>query len=153
VIPTRDWDVVAGVAGFKVTAEGFSLLANGYVGKNLGPLLGEQLQFFTTNDVHEAGGWAQLGYDLTQHLNVWVIGGTSRLNQSDVADAGGGRDASSLLGGMVRYQQSGFSFGLEYSFVVAQQIDANGNGAAAGPGALDGTIHAQQFLLSGLYAF
>jgi hypothetical protein len=152
-IPNRNWDVVAGVVGFKVAAAGFTLLANAYVGKNLGPLLGDLLQFPGSNDVREWGGWAQLGYNVTSHLNLWVLGGTSRPNGSDVDAAGGGRAANSVIGGMVRYQEGGFAVGPEFYHVVAKDVTATGSGAPSGPGATDGNILVNQAMLSGMYFF
>ena len=152
-IPNRNWDVVAGVAGLRLTVAGFSLLLNAYVGKNLGPLLGDLLQFPVTNDVNEWGGWAQLGYNITHHLNVWALGGTSRPKVSDVDAAGGGRAANSVIGGMIRYQDGGFALGPEFYHVIARDVTATGAGAPSGPGAPNGTINVNQAMLSGAYFF
>jgi hypothetical protein len=151
--PTRDWDVMAGVGSVRVNVAGFSLTLYGYIGKNLGPLLGEQLQFFTKTDVRECGGWTQAMYRFNKHFDASLIGGLARLSTSDVATNGGGRAASTIFGGMVRYQNAGFSFGPEYYHVIDQDIDAKGNGAAAGAGAPTGIINANQGMLTGLYAF
>jgi hypothetical protein len=156
---TRDWDVVAGVAGVKLTAFSATLLANVYVGKNLGPLLGDLLQFPGTNDINEWGGWAQLGYDVTSHLNVWLVGGLARPSTGDLEASGAGnamftaRSEDSMVGAMVRYQQSGFAFGPEFYHVVAKAITATGAGAPSGAGAPGGVIYANQFMMSGMYFF
>ena len=152
-LPTRNWDVVAGVLGFRLNVVGFSLLANAYIGKNLGPLLGDLLQFPITNDIREWGGWVQAGYTILPGFSVWAIGGTSRPSASDTAAAGGGRLSSSVIGGMVRYQTGGFTFGPEISHVISQDIGANGRPMAAGPGAPNGTINVNQYMLSGMYFF
>jgi len=151
--PTRDWDVMAGVAGIKVKGGGFSLAVSGYAGKNLGPLLGEELQFFTTNDVREWGGWAQAMYRFTKHFDLSMVGGLARLNTADVAANGGGRAESSMVGGMARFQSSGFAFGPEYFHIIDKNIDKNGNGAASGPQATGGVIDANQGLLTAQYTF
>ena len=152
-IPTRNWDVIAGVAAFKLTGFGFTFTASAYAGKNLGPLLGDQLQFPVTNDVREWGGWVQAGYEILPGFSVWAIGGTSRPTLSEVAAAGGGRAASSLIGGMVRYRTGGVAFGPEVSHVIAKDIAANGGPVAAGPGAPNGIINANQYMLSGAFFF
>jgi hypothetical protein len=152
-IPGRNWDVLAGVAGFKVNAGGFWALGSAYAGKNLGPLLGDLLQFATTNDVNEWGGWLQLGYNITRHFNASVIGGTSRPSESDVVAAGGGRVQNSMVGGMVRYQEGGFALGPEFYHVVAKDVDGKDNGANSGTGATNGWIDVNQFMLSGVYFF
>lgn len=152
-IPTRNWDVVAGVAGFKLAGGGLSLLGSAYAGKNLGPLVGALLQFPTTNDIREWGAWGQLAYSITEGLSVSAIAGTSQPNASDIAQAGGGRSSNSLVGGMIRYQAGGFAFGPEYAHVIGKQIDKNGNGVAAGAGAPDGVVEVNQVTLSGMYTF
>ncbi len=152
-IPGRDWDVIAGVAGFKLNFGPFWALGSIYAGKNLGPLLGDLLQFPTTNDVNEWGGWLQLGGNITRHFNVSIIGGTSRPNESDVAAAGGGRAQNSMVGGMIRYQEGGFAIGPEFYHVNAKDIDAKDNAAPAGAGATNGIIDVNQFMLSGVYFF
>ena len=152
-IPNRNWDVLAGVLGVKLNWFGFQLLANAYVGKNLGPLLGDLLQFQTANDVREWGGWLQAGYTILPGFSIWAIAGTSRPTTADIAQAGGGRASSSLVGGMIRYHDGGFAFGPEFSHVIATDVTAAGGPAAAGPGAPNGTINANQFMLSGAYFF
>jgi hypothetical protein len=162
-VASRNFDVAAGAVGVKLTAGGFSLLANGYAGQNLGPLLAEQLQFFTSADVFEYGGWVQALYAITPHLNVSAIGGTAQLNTDDVkraatgdaavAAAAAGKPApaaaaarltNSVVGGMIRYQEGGFSIGPEFHHVMASQLDATNNTVN-----LDGN----QFMLSGMYFF
>jgi len=143
--PTRDWDVIAGVATVKLTYSGLNVVVSGYTGKNTGPLLGEMLQFFVTNDVHEWGGWAQVGYEITKELSATVVGGLARPNSSDVQAAGGGRAQSSMVGGMIRYKVGGFAFGPEFYHVITNDIDAHGNDT--------GDIDANQFLLTGLYYY
>ncbi len=162
-VPTRDWNVAAGVAAIKLTGGGFSLAVSAYGGKNLGPLLGDLLQFPSSNDVREWGGWAQLGYDVLRHLNLSVIGGIARPNDSDLKASLAGcgphtfacsvRSASSMFGGMVRYQRSGFMVGPEFYHVVVKNIDQTGNGAPSGQNAVDGIVDANQFMLSGMYQF
>jgi hypothetical protein len=162
-IPSRDWDVAAGVAGVKVTGGGFWLSASAYGGKNLGPLLGNLLQFPITNDIAEWGGWTQVGYEVIKHLSLSAVGGLARPNEGDLEKSLSGcgpktfacsvRAQSSMVGGMVRYQIKGFMFGPEYYHVVAKNIDQNGNGVASGAKAVDGVIDANQFMLSGFYQF
>ena len=162
-VPTRDWDVAAAVAGLKITGGGFSLAVSAYGGKNLGPLLGDLLQFPSSNDISEWGGWAQIGYDVLRHLNLSVIGGIARPKVSDLQASLVGcgpqtfpcsaRAASSMFGGMIRYQRSGFMVGPEFYHVVVKNIDQTGNGAASGQNAVDGIVDANQFMLSGMYQF
>jgi hypothetical protein len=147
--PTRNWDVAAGVIGVKAGLGPVSLLANAYVGQNLAPLLGEELNFIAANDVFEWGGWIQALYAITPHLNVSLIGGTSQPSSSDIqsaAKAAGAtlRASSEVYGGMVRYQDGGFAFGPEFYHAATHTSDGAGNKAEN-----DGN----QFLLSGMYFF
>ncbi len=135
---------MAGVAGFRLNVWKLSLLGSGYVGKNLGPLLGALLQFPTTNDVNEWGLWGQFIFNITHHINASVLAGTSRPTESDIVAAGGGRVANSVFGGMVRYQDGGFAIGPEFYNVVAKSADKTG--AETG-------LNVNQFLLSGMYFF
>jgi len=147
-VPTRNWDVLAGVAGVKLSVAGFTLSGSGYVGKNLGPLLGEQLQFITTNDVHEWGAWGQLGYAILPWLSISVVGGTSQLETADVEAAGGGRLNNSVLGGMVKIQQGGFAIAPEFYHNIAQSIAATAVATGAST-----EIDVNQFLLTGQFFF
>jgi hypothetical protein len=152
-IPNRDWDVYAGVVGVKVMAGGFTAAASAYYGDNLGPLLGNLLQFPVTNDVHEWGAWGELGYDFTKVVGAWVVGGTAQPNASDVEAAGGGRANSSVIGGMIRIKEHGFAMGPEFYHVIAKNIDKNGNGVPSGTGAQKGDIGVDQLMLTGMYFF
>lgn len=146
--PTRNWDVYAGVAGFKIGLAGFTLAGSAYYGQNTAPLLGEQLNFIESTDVHEWGAWGQLGYDIVKGLNVSVLGGTAQPNKSDVQKAapatGGERASSSVFGGMIRYREGGFAIGPEFYHVIANQIDSTGTSKE---------IDVNQFMLSGMYFF
>jgi hypothetical protein len=147
--PTRNWDVWAATVGAKATFGGLVAGVNAYYGHNLGPFLGEQLQFATTNDVAEWGGWAELGYNFTKNLNAFVIGGSSQPDKSDLEQAGGGRLNSSVVGGLVRYQDGGSAVGPEFYHVIANQDARN-----AATGAFATTeIDVNQFMLSGMYFF
>ncbi|HEY2516438.1 MAG TPA: hypothetical protein VGI39_36460 [Polyangiaceae bacterium] len=154
-IPTRNWDVLAATVGVKFTAGKFSLLANGYMGQNTAPMLGEQLVFTTSNDVFEVGGWAQALYAITPHLNVSVLGGTGQPKGSDVQAAAAAafaasgkatslRASNSVIGGMIRYQEGGFAVGPEFHHVAGTQM--NQTGATT-------DVVGNQFMLSGMYWF
>jgi len=156
--PPRDWDVDVGTAGFKLNGGGFTLAANAYIGQNLAPFLGEELQFFTTANVAEWGGWAEAGYEMPflKSLSIWGVGGTARPKQSDIMANGGGRASSTVFGGMIRYQEKGFTFGPEFYHVITKVIQADGSDATAavtGAGAPNGEIDVNQFMMSGMYFF
>ena len=158
-VTSRDWDVVAAAIGLKITGvSGFSFLLNGYVGQNLGPLLGEQLNFFSSNNVFEVGGWAQVLYAITPHLNVSAIVGTAQPKGSDIQAAALAvataamtpmapspqRATNTVFGGMIRYQDGGFAVGPEFHHAMATDKDQFGNST---------TIDGNQGMLSGMYFF
>ena len=63
------------------------------------------------------------------------------------------RTSSSVFGGMLRYQEKGFTLAAEYSHVVGKIEDATGAGVDSGTGATDGKLLVNQLLLSGMYFF
>ena len=74
----RDFDVLAVKVGGKTKIANVTIQGEVYNGQNLGPLLGDLLQFPITNDVHEMGGWLQAGYSITEQWSTWGSFGTSR---------------------------------------------------------------------------
>ena len=144
----RDWDVLEGKVGGKFALDPVTLQFELYAGKNTAPLIGEQAVFsYTANDIHEAGGWLQLGYNFTTSLSLWGLYGTSRSSVADVTAAGGGRFSNSVAGGMFQYKNGGFGLGPEFYFVQTKST------AAAGDGAPDGVMNGTQILMSGMYFF
>ena len=65
-------DVIGGNAGLKRVLGPLTFAGGGYVGKNLGPLIGAIAgNFFTTaGDVHEYGFWGQSGLNMTKELSA-----------------------------------------------------------------------------------
>jgi hypothetical protein len=157
----RNWDVYAGVAGLKVMVEGLTLMASGYVGQNLAPMLGEELQFYTSNNINEWGAWGEAMYEFGRqwHLDIAAVGGMSKLNAADletaIVDQGGGgaKLSNTVFGGMVRFRMGGFAMGPEFYHVIGKNIQPNGSGAPAGSGAQDGILADNQLMLSGMYFF
>ena len=163
--PTRDWDVYVGTAGFKVNGGGFTLGATAYYGENLAPFLGEELHFVATNNVAEWGASGEVGYELPflKSLSIWGIGGTARPKEGDLETAlreggiaGAARVSSVVVGGMIRFQEKGFTFGPEFYHVMTKYEDENGNAPVmniTGAGAPDGEVDVNQFMMSGMYFF
>jgi hypothetical protein len=152
---SRNWSVEAATAGVKLTFSGLTVQGFGYVGENLGPLLGEGLQFFTSNDIFEWGAWGQVLYSIIPQLNISAIVGTSQPRGSDLqtavaaestpgAPGAPARASNTIVGGMIRYQDGGFAVGPEFHHVIATQMPADGNAI---------NITANQFMLSGMYFF
>ena len=125
----QNLQVVAGQVSAKLNVGPLTLQGNIYAGKNTFPLLGELLEFqnFTVadGDVHEWGGWAQAGYNLTKEFSVWGLAGTEQPNSSDVrhniaitpggGGAAGARLQNTVTNAMVRYMENGFALALEYT--------------------------------------
>lgn len=145
--PGRNWDVVAVKLGWSYTFADFLFQGQVYTGKNVAPLLGEELLWYTANDVHETGGWAQLAYTVNSNWNVSAVYGTSRLSVSDVASAGGTRYQSNVVGGMIQYKSGNFAVGPEFYHMLDKSL------VASGAGAPDGVMDANQYMLTANYVF
>lgn len=154
----RNWDVYAGVAALQARIGGLSVTASGYLGNDLAPLLGEELQFFQEGDIKEWGAWGQLAYSFTRFLDVTAVAGYSRLSAGDlesilVVGGGSGHLSNMVQGGMVRFRFGGFVFGPEFYHLIAKNIEPGGEGAPSGLGAPDGIVVANQAMLSAMYFF
>jgi hypothetical protein len=165
VTPNRNWDVVASVAGVKVrvgdpAALEFTAQGSGYYGKNLAPLLGELLTFWTSNDISEWGAWGQAKFGFLRYFDISGMVGKSKLNATDLetalsmnAGGGGNRYSNMVMGAMIRCQIAGLAFGPEYYHVIGEYIQPGGQGAPAGPGAPNGVLTTNQGMLSAMYFF
>jgi hypothetical protein len=95
-------------------------------------------------------------------LSIWGVGGTSRPKEGDIetaiqqgffAPSNSARVSSTVVGGMIRFQEKGFTLGPEFYHVMTKVVDVNGNGVPSGAGAPDGEIDVNQFMFSGMYFF
>jgi hypothetical protein len=122
-------DALAAVGGGRVSGHGFTLAGAGYYGKNVAPLIANIGQFqpdkASPGDVHEWGGWAQLGYDLTSDLSLWALGGVDHPDHDEeVAAMGKGARVQNAVGSaMLRWQRAGYTVGLEYTHWVTRVDD------------------------------
>jgi len=144
--PTRDFDVIAVKLGGKTKFSGVTLAGEVYSGKNLGPMLGNLLQFPIQNDIHEIGGWFQAGYDLTDKISGFALYSTSVPNGSDAATANAvaagtkePRLSNSLEGLLIQYKDGAFAAGPEIFFVRTELAS--------------GVVNNRQYALSANYAF
>lgn len=144
---TSDIQTIAGVAGFKLGAGPLTVAASGFVGKNVAPLIGSFLQFQanTIGDVHEMGGWGQLGFNFTKELSLWGFAGVDMPNRADALAAGFTRLQNVTTAGLLQYRDGGFAVGAEWFHFHTTTVAP----AGFGDGALDGN----QFMLTGLYFF
>jgi hypothetical protein len=140
-------DTTVITAGGKVSYLGATLAAAGYMGKNLGPLAGNLLQWQPTAalaseiDVNEIGAWAQLGYNVTPAISVWALAGLANPDDEDLAQAALTRSRNVTTSGMLRYQSKGYAAGLEYSHFETKYTN------------LADTQKGNQLMLSGMYFF
>ncbi|EHL30306.1 hypothetical protein [Legionella drancourtii] len=123
--PTRNWTVAVAKIGGKAKVSAFTLKGEVYTGKNTGPLIGEQLQFITANDVHESGGWIQLGYDLPNNFSIYGTYGIAADNKSDVVSGGGVRYQNQVYGGMIQYRSKTFAVGPEIYHVTTSTVSGS----------------------------
>ena len=110
-------DTLAGGAGFKLVGGPLTLAATGYYGKNTGPLVGGVVGQFAAigaGDVHELGGWAQLGFNLTKEFSVWGFIGAQKPLEKDALAAGFTRIQNVVTQGMLQYRDGGYALGFEW---------------------------------------
>lgn len=144
-------------AGTKITFMPVTLMAQLSTGRGTAPLAGSMLQF---GDINDLGYWAQLGFYATKEVSIWAIYGASSLNKKDLQNwanpAGtalteantGLRQANQVYGGMLKFADGGYQFGLEYYANSTDWLLGN----IAAPGGTKNTT-ASQILLSGGYWF
>jgi hypothetical protein len=136
---TRDFDVLALKLGGKIKLSNITAQGEVFQGQNLGPLLGNLLQFPTKNDVNEIGGWLQVGYDLGDRASIWATYGIDQPNGDDAASAGQARLENQLYGLSAQYKDGPILVGPEFYYV--QTTFAKN------------TANAQQYVISANYNF
>ncbi len=148
--PKSELDTVALTAGGKVSLFGATLAGAGYVGKNLGPLAGDLLQWQPAAalnlpggpiDINEVGAWAQAGYNITPAISAWLLAGFANPDDEDLVDAALTRGRNVTTSALVRYQAKGYSAGLEYTMYRTTYTN------------LEDPQKGNQLMLSGMYFF
>lgn len=162
-ITLQDGSNKTGLTSYAVTAGGridlmpVSLLFQGYTGRGTGPLAGTTIQF---GDIGDVGYWAQLGFNATKEFSIWALYGASSADKKDLQNwlnAGGTRlteantairKDNQVFGGLVKYQDGGYAFGLEYYAYSTKYLLGNNQFD-------DGTkgTSAYQIIASGAYFF
>ncbi|HEX9049895.1 MAG TPA: hypothetical protein VF841_05115 [Anaeromyxobacter sp.] len=137
--------------GGKVSYLGATLQGSAYTGKNLGPLAGDLLQWQPAAnlalpggvDVSEVGYWLQAGYTIPvlPELSVWALTGLANPDDADLVKAGLTRSRNQTSSFLVRYQNKGYTAGIEYSIFRTAYTN------------LPDVQKAEQFMLSGMYFF
>ncbi len=140
--------------GGKASYMGATVQGSFYTGKNLGPLAGNLLQWQSqaaiaaaklagrSADVSEVGGWIQAGYNILPELSVWALTGFANPNDKDLIDDGLTRSRNQTSSFLVRYQNKGYTAGLEYTLYRTGYTNV-----------ADGPLKANQLMLSGMYFF
>lgn len=164
----QDQEVIAAVAGLKLTIGPVTLQGSGFTGKNTGPILGNMNQFVgrSANDVHEWGLWGQLGFNITSEFSAWAFAGVDHPDQYEEAKAfKTGTTPAALqnvvFSGMLRYMLKGYAIGLEYTHWRTKYSTPipTGTGttvplaASTASVAPDGNLDGNQLMLSAFYFF
>ena len=163
-IPGKDIDTVALNVGGKATIGPLQLAATGFTGKNLGPLVGNFLQFQANpiGDVHGMGGWVQAGFNFTKQLSIWGFIGAEKPNEAEAIAASFVRLRNVTTTGMLQYRDSTKVGGLNSDFAFAFEFIhmqtrtrqyASGTVTAATAAANSGDLDGNQYMLSGNYFF
>jgi hypothetical protein len=144
-------------AGTQLTFMPVTLKAQLSTGRGTAPMAGSMLQF---GDINDLGYWAQLGFYATPQVSIWAIYGASTLDKKDLqnwANPGGTvlteantglRQANAVYGGMLKFADAGYAYGLEY---YANSTDWLLGTLNAPAGTKNTTAY--QILLSGGYFF
>jgi hypothetical protein len=113
---------------------------NGYTGHSIGQNFGMLTQF---GKIQGQGGWAQVGYDITQNWGIFGYWGIDDPKNSDVLAAvgAGGRMKNMMYAGMLRWKCGPLAFGFEY---IHDELKV---------GAVEAKRTATQLALSALYNF
>ena len=123
-------DTTAFNVGAKASFKGATLQGSAYTGKNLGPIAGNILQWQSTADiaarklaggsadVSEVGYWLQAGYTIPTmpELSVWALTGLANPDDQDLVRVGLTRTRNQTSSLLVRYQNKGYTAGVEFSF-------------------------------------
>ncbi len=113
---------------------------NGYSGHSIGQQFGMITQF---GKIEGEGGWAQVGFDLTQNWGIFGFWGIDNPKNSDVLAAVGptGRMKNMQYAGMLRWKCGPMAFGFEY---IKDDLSV---------GPTEAKRTSTQLALSGLYNF
>jgi hypothetical protein len=136
----------AGEVGGRVTVLPITVAANAYVGKAVGNIFGQILQF---GDVQNVAGWVQAGFNLTKEFSVWAQYGFDKPDEDEARAARFTRLQNQNIGAMVRYTTGGYTAALEWFQTKTETAAYDGTGAFTGATDLTGN----QVLLTGMYTF
>ena len=143
VRPGRTDDKLTGSAveiGAKMQLGPVLIQGNGYSGHSIGQQFGMITQF---GKIEGEGGWAQVGFDLTQNWGIFGFWGIDNPKNSDVLAAVGptGRMKNMQYAGMLRWKCGPMAFGFEY---IKDDLSV---------GPTEAKRTSTQLALSGLYNF
>ena len=108
--------------GGKFTFALVALSFNYYMGNATGNMLGSQLVF---GDIADTGYWVQLAGNFTKELSLNIAYGANTPDEADVRrvvangsvanpNGAGARLDTTVMGGMLKYQDGGYALGVEY---------------------------------------
>ena len=138
--------------GAKVTYGPITVAANGYAGKNTGPLLGNLVQFDlgpASASVSDVGFWAQAGFYFTKELSAWALYGQQAPDAGDAKGAKMARLKSKTANLMVQYRDGGYALSAEWINFKTTNASYDGAGAFLGSKVAD----ANQYVLTANYFF
>ena len=162
--PGKDIDTIALNVGGKATVGPLQLAATGFTGKNLGPLVGNFLQFQanTVGDVHGMGGWVQAGFNFTKQLSIWGFIGAEKPNEAEAIAASFVRLRNVTTTAMLQYRDStkvggvnsDYAIGFEWIHMRTRTRQfASATVTAATANANSGDLDGNQYIVSGNYFF
>ena len=139
--------------GAKLTFGPATVAATAFTGKNVGPLIGNLVQFNlgpANADVSAWGYWAQAGFNFTKELSAWAFYGQQKPDEADAKAAQMARLENKTTNVILQYRDGGYG-------VSAEWINFKTTNAAydAGTGAFTGSAEASvnQYIATATYFF
>jgi hypothetical protein len=111
-----DITVTAVAGGAKLTFQALTVQAAGFFGNNVGPLIGNGLQFIDPgeDDVSTVGYWVQAGYNITPKFSLWALFGAQAPDEDAAKDAGMTRLDNQTINAILMYRDGGMGFSAEW---------------------------------------
>jgi hypothetical protein len=148
-----DITVQAVNGGAKVTFGPATVAATGFVGKNLGPLVSNLVQFNLrpgNGDVSVWGWWAQAGYNVTKELSAWALFGQQKPDEQDAKAAQMARLENQTTNVILQYRDGGYGVSAEWvNFKTTNATYDAGTGAFTG----SSDANVNQYIATATYFF
>jgi len=118
--------------GAKLTFGPATVAATAFTGKNVGPLIGNLVQFNLrpgNDDVSAWGYWAQAGFNFTKELSAWAFYGQQKPDEADAKAAQMARLENKTTNVILQYRDGGYGVSAEWINFKTTNATYDGTGA------------------------